>query len=919
MKKMDHNKSAQIGPPFKRQPLSALFSPRNVAVIGATEKPDSVGGRVMQNLMKAPDSRVIPINPKRKTVFGIETFPAIGAIGAPVDLAVIVTPAPVVPDIVQECAQVGVKGAIIISAGFKEAGAQGGRLEEEIKKIIHANDIRIIGPNCLGMMRPVAGLNATFLTSMALPGSVGFISQSGAMCAAILDWSFREHLGFSAFVSIGSMVDVSWADLLYYLGDDPQTKSIVIYMESIGDARAFLSAAREVALTKPIIVLKAGRTDAAAKAVVSHTGTLSGSDEVLDAAFRRIGVLRVDHTAELFYMAEVLAKQPRPAGPRLTILTNAGGPGVLAADALIRGGGKLAELPPHLLTRLSDLLPPHWSHSNPIDVLADTDAKQYAQVIQTAAENSESDGYLVICAPMGIADQTRTAELMANTIKFNFKPILASWMGGAGIIEGENFLRNANIPTFPYPETAARIFNYMWKYSYNLRGIYETPSLMSDEASSAPNRLNVERLIAAARKQNRTLLTEFEAKQILQAYDIAVTPSQVAENVNEALDIAREIGFPVVLKLHSETITHKTDIGGVKLNLENEQEVRKAYNEIERAVLKSKDATDFQGVTVQPMIAHFGYELIVGSSVDPQFGPVLLFGSGGQLVEVYRDRALALPPLNATLARRMIEQTRIFQALKGARGREAVDLDGLEKLLIQFSQLVVEQPQIKEIEINPLLARPGKVHGADQPAFQALDARIILHPADVDAESLSKPAIRPYPLQYANHWMMRNGEQIRIRPIRPEDERLMVAFHNSLSDQSVYLRYFHYLNLDERISHQRLSRLCFIDYDREMALVVEHENRDSGKGEIIAVGRLVKLHNSNDAEFAIVISDAFQKCGLGTELLRQLVEIGRQEGVLRIVADMLPENRGMQRVCQILGFKLHFDREEHILKAEIEL
>ncbi|MFQ5630111.1 MAG: bifunctional acetate--CoA ligase family protein/GNAT family N-acetyltransferase, partial [bacterium] len=861
---MSANSTKQNTPPAKRQPLSAIFSPQNIAVIGATEKQDSVGCRVMQNLIKSFQGTIIPINPKRKTVFDLEALPTIAESPSPVDLAIIVTPAPTVPNIIRECSLAGVKGAIIITAGFKEAGPGGANLEEEISQIIQANGLRIIGPNCLGVMRPGAGLNATFLTSMALPGNVGFISQSGAMCAAILDWSFREKMGFSAFVSIGSMLDVGWGDLIYELGDDPQTKSIVIYMESVGNARAFLSAAREVALSKPIIVLKAGRTEAAAKAVVSHTGTLADSDEVLNAAFRRIGVLRVEHTAELFYMAEVLAKQPRPAGPNLTIMTNAGGPGVLAADALIQGGGKLANLSTKTLEQLDGLLPAHWSHSNPIDVLADTDAGKYAQTIQVVTQDSaECDGFLVICAPMGIADQTKTAELMAKNIKFGNKPVLASWMGGAGSLDGENRLRRANIPTFPFPETAARIFNYMWKYNYNLRGIYETPSLSHEDNSYAQDRAKINNIISQAREQKRTLLSEFESKQILKAYNIPTTPSQIANNEDEAVAIAHEIGYPVVLKLHSTTITHKTDVGGVKLNLGRDVKVREVFTDIKNAVTNSVGAEHFQGITVQPMISHFGYELIVGSSIDPQFGPVLLFGSGGQLVEVNRDRALALPPLNATLARRMIEQTTIYQALQGARGREAVDLDALEQLLVTFSQLIVEQPWIKEIDINPLLARPGKLHDDDQPAFQALDARVVLHPPDTAPDALPRPAIRPYPSHYANRWTMRNGDAVNIRPIRPEDELAMVAFHSSLSDQSVYLRYFHYLNLGERVSHKRLSRLCFIDYAHEVALVVEHQNQETGKTEIIAVGRLVKLHNSNDAEFAIVISDVYQKCGLG--------------------------------------------------------
>ncbi|MBI4785925.1 MAG: acetate--CoA ligase family protein, partial [Chloroflexi bacterium] len=693
---------------YEPRPLDAIFAPKNVAVIGATEKAGSVGRTVLWNLISNPfGGTVFPINPNRPGVLGIKAYPNIAAVPDKVDLAVVVTPAPTVPRLIGECVDAGVKGAIVISAGFKEIGEEGAQLEQQMLEQARRGNMRIIGPNCLGVMSTVTGLNATFAAAMAHAGSVGFITQSGALATAVLDWSFRENVGFSAFVSIGSMLDVGWGDLIYYLGDDPHTESIVIYMESIGDARSFLSAAREVALAKPIIVIKPGRTEGAARAAASHTGSLTGSDEVLEAAFRRSGVLRVGSIADLFYMAEVLAKQPRPQGPRLTIVTNAGGPGVIATDALITDKGELTELSAPTLDALNQVLPPQWSHNNPIDVLGDASPERYAQALEIAAQDPNGDGLLVILTPQAMTDPTETAERIRKYAQSTGKPILASWMGGADVEAGEAILNRAHIPTFGYPDTAARVFDYMWRYTYNLRGIYETPILPESAAEGAPDRARAEDIIGKVRESGRTILTEFESKELLAAYGIPTVETRVARSEDEAIAAAGEIGYPVVLKLYSETITHKTDVGGVQLNLHDEADVRRAYRAIQDSVGQIANLPHaFLGVTVQPMVKLDGYELIVGSSIDPQFGPVLLFGSGGQLVEVFKDRALALPPLNTTLARRMMEQTIIFKALKGVRGRPPVDLAALEQLLVRFSQLVVEQRWIKEIDINPLLATP---------------------------------------------------------------------------------------------------------------------------------------------------------------------------------------------------------------------
>jgi acetyltransferase len=900
---------------YEHQPLDAIFAPKNVAVIGATEKLGSVGRTILWNLISSPfGGTVFPVNPKRPSVLGIKAYPSIGEVPGKVDLAVIVTPAPTVPGVISECVDAGVKGAIVISAGFKEIGAQGVELERQVLEQARRGRMRIIGPNCLGVMNPVSGLNATFASKMALPGNVGFISQSGALCTGILDWSFQENVGFSAFVSIGSMLDVGWGDLIYYLGDDPHTQSIVIYMESIGDARSFLSAAREVALSKPIIVIKVGQTEAAAKAAASHTGSLTGSDEVLNAAFRRSGVLRVNTIDDLFNMAEVLAKQPRPKGKRLTILTNAGGPGVLATDALITGGGELAELSSETVEKLKPILPASASTHNPIDILGDADPERYSKSLEIALKDPNSDGMLIVLTPQAMSDPTKTAEDVVEQLKttpVKGKPILASWMGGQEVAAGEAILNRASIYTFPYPDTAAHVFNLMWQYSYNLRGIYETPILPDNCGEKACDRILAKSIINSVKETGRTILTEYESKQLLASYNIPTVPTEIATTEAEAVSLAEKIGYPVVLKLYSETITHKTDVGGVRLLLKDAETVRGAYRGIQSAVAEKVGAQHFLGVTVQPMLNLEGYEIIIGSSVDPQFGPVLLFGTGGQLVEVFKDRALALPPLNSTLARRMMEQTKIYTALKGVRGRPPVDLAKLEQLLVQFSLLVVEQPWIKEIDINPLLASPDRLI--------ALDARVVLHDPEISEDKLPKPAIRPYPTQYVAPWTMKDGTEVTIRPIRPEDEPLVVDYHKMVSEESVYLRYAHLVKLSQRTTHERLSRICFIDYDRQMALVAEYNNPETGQPQIIGISRLSKLHGTDEAEFSMLIADKYQHKGLGTEFLRRLLQIARDENLSRVTADILTDNMAMQRISERLGFRAERILGEPMVKMILDL
>jgi acetyltransferase len=882
---------------LKRPTFECMFTPRSVAVIGATERKGSVGRTLLTNLRTAHlRGRTFAVNPKHKRIMGQPCYPSIASLPKAVDLAMIVTPAPTVPAIVGECVDAGVRAAIVISAGFKERGPEGLELERQIQRELRRGSMRLVGPNCLGMMNPWVGINATFAQDIARPGNVAFLSHSGALLTAILDWSQREQVGFSAIVSTGSMLDVDWGDLISFYGEEPKTQSILLYMESVGDARSFLSAAREVALSKPIIVIKAGRTEAASKAASSHTGALTGSDEVFDAALRRCGVLRVQSISDLFYMAEVLSKQPRPHGPRLTILTNAGGPGVLATDALMANGGKVAALSSDSEAALNAFLPPHWSHANPIDILGDADPERYAKALEIAITDPASDGLLAILAPQGMTSPAEVAKHLVPYAKGHDKPLLASWMGGKDVAEGERILSAAGIPTFPYPDTAARAFDYMWAYSEHLRGLYETPAIADTLDGAETRRKKAEKFISSVLSLGRTLLTEAESKTLLALYGIPTVTTRVAKSGEQAAAIAAEMDYPVVVKLNSETVTHKTDVGGVKLNLSSSEAVREAYRSIESSVTARAGRAAFQGVTIQPMIRMEGYELILGSNVDPVFGPVLLFGSGGQLVEVYRDRALALPPLNTTLAQRLMEQTKIHVALQGVRGRPPVDLNTLRSVLVAFSQLVVELPRIAQVDINPLLASSEKI--------LALDARIVLVDPKIRDEALPRPAIRPYPLQYVSRWTMKNGSEVNVRPIRPEDEPAMAKFHKLLSDETVYLRYFHMAKLETRIAHERLMRKCFIDYDREMALVAELTGSDSQAPAIIAVGRLSRRPMSEEAEIAVVVADKYQHQGLGGELIAQLVKIARAESVKCIVAEFHSENSAIRHLAVHGGAKV---------------
>jgi acetyltransferase len=884
--------------------LEAFFHPTSIAVVGASVSAGSVGSIIMRNLLENPFGGVVyPINPKRRAVHGVHCYPNLSALPEPVDLAVVATPAQTVPATVRECVARGVKAAILISAGFSELGAEGRALEKEIRDIAHGK-MRLIGPNCLGVIHPPNRLNASFAASMALPGHIALLSQSGAICTSILDWARETHVGFSSFVSVGTMVDVDFGDLLDYFGDDPGTHSILLYIESIGNVRKFLSAARNIARTKPVIVVKAGRHEAGARAASSHTGALAGADAVYDAAFRRAGILRVTTIPDLFHMSELLAMQPQPLGPALAIITNAGGPGVMATDALMTSGGRLAELSPQTRAALDALLPPFWSHANPIDILGDATPERYRQVVEICAKDAAIQGLLILLTPQAMTDPTETAQKLLSFAQLDRKPVLASWMGGAAVRPGRDLLNRAGIPTFDSPEGAIDAFLHMVQYRRNQELLYETPEALPEDWK--PDQQQVRTIIADARRDQRDLLTEDEAKTVLAAYGIPVVATVPVHSADDAAATARRLGFPVVLKLLSKTITHKSDVGGVQLNLVNEEAVRTAFQTIRTNVAKGHPANAFEGVTVQPMVLEKGHELIVGSSVDAQFGPVILFGAGGVMVEVFKDSALALPPLNRTLARRLIERTRIRHALKGVRGQRSISFEALETLLVRFSQLVVDFLEIRELDINPLLATPERII--------ALDARVLLSPFDLPANQLPTLAIHPFPNQYTKSLTLTDGTEVLIRAIRPEDEPLIVELHDSLSDETIRLR-FH--SMVRHLSHDSLIRLCHLDYDREMALVAVH--RQDGRPHFAGVSRYYLDPETGIAEYAIVVSDAWQGRGLGWHLLKKLIDVARERGVRRLVGSVLRDNRMMLQMAEEMGFRVESTVDHSVVEVVLDL
>ena len=890
-----------------RSNLDSIFAPRSIAVVGASEQKVSVGGAVFSNLKAAEfPGHLFAVNHKRGVVYGEPAFGTVAELPETPDLVVVCTPAATVPTLIRECGQRGVGGMIVISAGFRESGPAGRELEEMVRReAAQFEGLRIVGPNCLGVIVPKLRLNASFAAGMPKPGRVALLSQSGALCTAILDWAIDQRIGFSSFVSVGNTLDVSMADLIDYFAADVNTESLILYVESLTNARDFLSAARAFSRKKPIVAFKAGRFLESAKAAASHTGALAGVDAVYEAAFRRAGIERVFSVDDMFDCAELLARQSLPRGRRLAIVTNAGGPGVMATDALMEQRGQLARLSVTTMERLNQVLPPHWSHNNPVDVLGDATPERYAAALEAVLADDGVDAVLVILTPQAMTEPTRIAQLIAATANPHRKPFLAAWMGGPTVREGLQSLHESAIPAYASPEQAIRAFMHLVSYASRRELLQETPrdvpiTWSHDRAGLRQNFLSNRTTlqapsVAGAGNVASTFLSEDDSKALLAAYGIPVSQPVAAATVEEAVEVARRIRFPVVMKIRSPDITHKTDVGGVALDLTNEVDVRAAFDRMMASVRSRRPDAAIEGVTLQPMItAARGFELLVGVKQDPVFGSVILVGAGGVTAEILQDCALELPPLNERLARRMVESLRCWPLLQGYRGRPGVDIERLIETLIRFSYLVADWPELSEIDINPLLVT------AD--GLMALDARMRWQPTLSPTGSSRHPhlAIRPYPEELVETVNLPALKQpIRMRPIRPEDEPLWLSLLASCSPESLRLRF---QTVFKEATHELAARFCYVDYDREIPLVAEIDI--DGQPQLIAVGRLVLDNRHQSAEFAVLVADAWQGHGIGHWLTERCLRIAFDRGVQRVVAVMTADNVRMQEMLQHCGFEV---------------
>ncbi|RZB38504.1 MAG: acetyltransferase [Desulfobacteraceae bacterium Eth-SRB2] len=883
--------------------LDKIFCPKSIAVVGASQRAGSIGSAIMHNLIhEGYPGKVYPINPRHKTIWEIEAFPSLSELESSVDLVIMATPIDSAPQIVKECKKAGVGGVVIISAGGKETGRKGRELESAIKNEAKDSGLRIIGPNCLGIVCSQAKLNATFASHMPLPGKMAFISQSGAICTSVLDLSIKEQIGFSYFVSLGSMLDVDFGDIIDYLGGDYHVNSIIMYIESLSRFRNFMSAARAVSRVKPIIAVKAGRTQAGAKAAASHTGSLAGEDAVYDAAFARAGIVRVKTFEELFDCAELLAKQPRSLGPGLAIITNAGGPGVMAADAIFDYGVDPVALRPETIRKLDEFLPPYWSQTNPIDILGDASPERYQRVVDICLKASEVKGLLIILTPQAMTCPTHVAETLADHLRGKPYPVFTSWMGGRDVEKAKEIFVREGIPTFDTPERAVRAFMNLYRYSKNVKILQEIPPNLPKRIEFDHEKARI--LLDQGIKKKNFLLTEIESKDLLSAYGISVNLTKLAVTDAKAVEKALEIGFPVAMKICSRDVIHKSNVNGVLLNLKNEFDVHEAFKNIMTSARSCNAEAEIEGVTIQTMLSP-EYELILGSKRDRDFGPVVLFGMGGIMAEVLEDQAIALPPLNRLLARSLMEKTRVYRLLKGYRNHPPANLTLLEEILIRLSQLVTDFPEIEELDINPLMVTKN--------GFCAVDARVLLKSTEVP--SPLHLVISPYPRQYEFRITHEAVGELFIRPIKPEDAPLLVQFFESLSPQSVLFRFFSPLKM---LPHRMLARFTQIDYDREIALVAVCGPELNEK--MLGVARVITdIYNRKHAEFSVIVGDLWQGKGIGAELLKRCLSISKERGIEQVTGIVLPENIQMLALGKKLGFSVKRVVGESDYKLKIDL
>jgi len=881
--------------------LNRIFNPKRIAVIGASERKGSIGAKIFSNLTRAGyNGTVFPVNPFRRTVQGITAYPSINKIPCKIDAAVVATPAHIVPQVAEECGKAGVAGIIIISAGFKETGEDGAGLERQLLTHQKKYGMRIIGPNSFGVIRPKINLYATFADKQANPGKIAFLSQSAALCASALDWASEAQVGFSAVVSTGSMLDVDLGDLIDYFGIDAQTRSIVLYVESIKNGRKFMSAARGSARTKPIVLVKAGRFKESSRAALSHSGSLGGEDAVYDAAFRRAGIVRVEAISDLFNCAEALAMQPNPTDPNLTIITNAGGPGIMATDQLVARRGKLSELSNETVQALKNVLPSYCSITNPIDIYEEATPNRFESVIEICLKDPHSKGFLIIYTPQGATKPVDLAKIIVDLAKQTKKPILTALMGEDNrCLKARRILQGNGIPSFTTPEEAVSTFMYMYNYTRNLELLYQTPEELPVEK---PNSTFLKGILRQAFHEGRKVLSLPESMRFLEEYNIPTVKTLVARNPKEASVLSSQLGYPVVLKALSPQISHKSKIGGVILNVCSSSETKTLFGDIANRVKNYSSTADFQGVTIQPMIREKEHEIILGSKKDTQFGSIIIFGMGGSATEVFKDVSIGFPPLNQTLARRLIEDTAIYEHASSMGHPLNVKL--LEKILVKFSQLVTDFPEIKELDVNPLIVNENSA--------VAVDARIVIEWERMMrevAEHHDTRLIASYPKRYVTARRLKNETRVLLRPIKPEDEERFNEFLKSLSLEAMRFRFFEII---KEMSHETLTRYCNLDYDREIAIVAELQKSNKP---IIGAVRLIIEPGGKSGEFAVLVGDKWQGFGLGSRLMDLLVEVGKDMHVDKICGYVSANNYKMLRMCNKKGFKMEPLDEDTVIES----
>ena len=888
---------------MNRHYLASLFTPESVALYGASDRVDSVGGIVFKNLLSAGfKGRIYAINPKRDQVQGEKAYSSLDEIEEIVDLVVVATPASTIPAIVEACGERGIKMMLILSAGFRETGTAGRRLEDQVTQLIKQYGIRLMGPNCLGIIRPDKGLNITFGNNNAKPGNLAFVSQSGAICTAILDWAESNDIGFSAVVSTGIAADLGFGDYLDYLVTDPRTKAILLYIEGIIDSRRFMSSLRAAARIKPVIALKVGRHAAGAEASMSHTGALVGSDETFSAALSRSGVLRVETIGQLFAAAKALSSAHyREGSERLVIVTNGGGPGVMAADRATDQGIELSTLSPETMAALNEVLPDVWSHGNPVDIIGDAPPERYQQAVDICLEDPDVDGAIVILTPQAMTQPTEVAEALIKSAEKSNKPIMTSWMGGAQVEGARQIFNNAHIPDFHTLENAVDAFSYLARYNRNQRLLLQTPARLTS-GQAPPDSEGARLIIEGVLTEQRKVLTEPESMAVLNAFRIPTVRNAVAHSANEALIIAESIGFPIAMKVLSTDISHKSDAGGVRLNINSAHEVRGAYRQLLDQVMLNVPDAKISGVTVEQMYrSSNGRELMIGIIRDPVFGPVISFGSGGTSVEIMGDSAISLPPINHRLAVDLIKRTKVSRLLGEFRNLPAVNMDQLINVLLGVSSMACELPWIQEMDINPLII--------DEKGAVAVDARIVVDYPKPSTDPYNHLAIHPYPIHLVKNIQLNDGTDIVIRPIRPEDAEIEAKFVRELSNETKYFRFMNHLH---ELSQEMLVRFTQIDYHNEMALVAVASN---GAGEEqVGVARYATNLDKKSCEFALVVSDKWQSRGIAHHLMTSLMEVARDRGLERMDGQVLGNNFKMLELIKSFNFRITTDPDDTSIK-----